>query len=241
MNERPPFDENAIAAMNADAGMTASAADFMRKSIDHRYSYNFTWLGVPIIQYPQDVMALQELLWADRPDLVIETGVAHGGSAVFFASILELIGGAGSVIAIDIDIRSHNRAVIESHPLARRISLIEGSSTDSTVVRAVAERARSARNVLVVLDSNHTHEHVASELRLYSPFVKRGGHIAVLDTIVDRLPGPFPGRPWGPGNSPGSAVEAFLADNDRFEVDHRLNDKLLITVAPGGYLRCVKD
>ena len=226
--------------MAADAAMSASAADFMRKSIDHRYSYNFSWLGIPIIQHPQDIVALQELVWSDRPDLVIETGVAHGGSAVFFASMLELLG-RGTVVAIDIDIRAHNRAAIESHPLAKRIVLIEGSSTDAAVVAAVAERARAARSVLVVLDSNHTHEHVARELDLYSPFVKRGGHIAVLDTIVEHLPGPFPGRPWGPGNSPGSAVNAFVAKNDRFIVDRGVSDKLLITVAPGGFLRCVKD
>jgi cephalosporin hydroxylase len=239
MNERSPLDDNAIAAMSADAAMAASAADFMRRSIDHRYSYNFSWLGVPVIQYPQDLMALQELIWADRPDLIIETGVAHGGSAVFFASMLELLG-AGTVVAIDIDIRRHNRAAIEAHPLAKRIVLIEGSSTDDAVVAAVAARARTARAVLVVLDSNHTHEHVARELDLYSPFVKRGGHLAVLDTIVEHLPGPAD-RPWGPGNSPGSAVIAFLAKNDRFAVDTGVSDKLLITVAPGGYLRCVKD
>jgi cephalosporin hydroxylase len=185
-------------------------------------------------------MALQEIMWADRPDLVIETGVAHGGSAVFFASMLELLGG-GTVMAIDIDIRPHNRAVIEAHALAKRIVLIEGSSTDAAVVEAVAERARTASNVLVVLDSNHTHDHVARELDLYSPLVKRGGHLAVLDTIVEHLPGPFPGRPWGPGNSPGSAVVAFLRKNPRFVTDSALSDKLLISVAPGGYLRCVKD
>ena len=240
MNERRPLDQTAIAEMTADHAMTASAADFMRKSIDHRYSYNFSWLGVPIIQYPQDIVALQELVWADRPDLIVETGVAHGGSAVFFASMLELLGG-GTVVAIDVDIRPHNRAVIEAHPLAKRIVLIEGSSTDAAVVEAVAERARIARSVLVVLDSNHTHDHVARELDLYSPFVKRGGHLAVLDTIVEHLPGPFPGRTWGPGNSPGSAVAAFLRTNQRFVTDSGLSDKLLITVAPGGYLRCVKD
>jgi cephalosporin hydroxylase len=240
MNERSPLDSNAIAAMSADAAMTASAADFMRKSIDHRYSYNFSWLGVPVIQYPQDLMALQELIWADRPDLIIETGVAHGGSPVFIASMLELLGG-GTVVAIDIEIRRHNRIAIEAHPLAKRIVLIEGSSTDAAVVAAVAARARVARSVLVVLDSNHTHDHVAHELELYSPFVKRGGHIAVLDTIVEHLPGPSGDRPWGPGNSPGSAVGAFLANNDRFTVDTGVSDKLLITVAPGGYLRCVKD
>jgi cephalosporin hydroxylase len=240
MNERSPSDAHAIAAMSADAALAAAAADFMRKSIDHRYSYNFTWLGVPVIQYPQDLMALQELIWADRPDLIIETGVAHGGSAVFFASMLELLG-AGTVLAIDIEIRRHNRAAIEAHPLAKRIVLIEGSSTDAAVVAAAAARARTARSVLVVLDSNHTHEHVARELDLYSPFVKRGGHIAVLDTIVEHLPGPFADRPWGPGNSPGSAVDAFLAKNDRFAVDSAVSDKLLITVAPGGYLRCIKD
>ena len=225
--------------MAADPAMAGSADDFMRKSIAHRYSYNFSWLGIPIIQYPQDVMALQELMWTDRPDLVIETGVAHGGSAVFFASMLELLG-SGTVVAIDIDIRPHNRAAIEAHPLAKRIVLIEGSSTDGAIVAAVAERARGARRVLVVLDSNHTHDHVARELELYSPLVRRGGHLAVLDTIVERLPGP-PDRPWGPGNSPGSAVAAFLATNDRFVVDAEVSDKLLITVAPGGYLRCVRD
>ena len=185
---------------------------------------------------------MQEIIWRTRPELIVETGVARGGSLVFFASMLQLIGGSGRVVGVEVDIRPHNRAAIEGHALAKRITLIEGSSVDAAVAQKVGLLARGARSVLVVLDSSHTHEHVAQELELYSPLVRSGGYLLVLDTVVEDLPADlFPERPWGPGNNPRTAVKAFLERNDRFEVDAELEAKLALTVAPGGYLRCVKD
>jgi cephalosporin hydroxylase len=207
-----------------------------------KYSYNFTWMGRPIIQFPQDMVAMQELIWRVKPNLIIETGIARGGSLVYYASLLELIGGDAFIVGIDIDIRSANRAEIEKHPLARRIKMIEGSSLDETVVAQVKELARGRRRVMVVLDSNHTHEHAARELELYSPFVTKDSYLVVFDTIIEDLPADFfPDRPWGKGNNPKTAVWNFLKNNDRFEVDQEYNSKLLISVAPDGYLRCVKD
>ena len=211
-----------IAAMAADAGFRRLSREWFDASCRHRYSYHFTWLGLPVIQYPQDIVALQEIIWRTRPELVVETGIARGGSLVLHASMLELLGGRGRVVGVDIDIRPHNRAALESHPLARRIVLIEGSSVDPDVAQQVHRLARGLHSVLVVLDSNHTHVHVARELELYSPLVRPGG-------------------PWGPGNNPRTAVHAFLAANDRFVVDSEMEAKLALTVAPGGYLRCVKD
>jgi cephalosporin hydroxylase len=231
-----------IAAMAADAAFRRLSREWFDASCRHRYSYHFTWLGLPVIQYPQDLVALQEIIWRTRPELVVETGIARGGSLIFHASMLELLGGPGRVIGVDIDIRAHNRAAIESHPLSRRIALIEGSSVDPAVAQQVQRLARGLRSVLVVLDSNHTHEHVARELALYSPLVRSGGYLVVLDTVVEDLPAElFTGRPWGPGNNPRTAVQSFLAANERFVVDAEIEAKLALSVAPGGYLKCVKD
>jgi len=225
--------------MNRDERMLRAAADFVERSAAHGYTYNFTWLGVPVIQYPQDLVALQELVWRVRPDLIIETGVAYGGSAIFFASLLEQLG-AGRVLAIDVDIRAHNRRAIEAHPLAERIDLVEGSSTDPHVVE-IAQRAAAGRRAFVSLDSNHSHEHVLRELELYSPLVRRGSYLVVFDTLVEQLPGDVPDRPWGKGDNPLTAVREFLKHNDRFEIDREIQSRLLVTSAPDGYLRCVKD
>ena len=207
-----------------------------------KYSYNFTWMGRPIIQFPQDMVAMQELIWRVKPDLIIETGIARGGSLVYYASLLELIGEDGFIVGIDIDIRAANRLEIEKHPMARRIKLIEGSSLDEKVVSQVKELAHGRKRVMVVLDSNHTHEHAARELELYSPFVTKDSYLVVFDTIIEDLPADFfPDRPWGKGNNPKTAVWNFLKSNDRFEIDQQYNSKLLISVAPDGYLRCVKD
>jgi cephalosporin hydroxylase len=231
-----------IAAMAQDASFRKLSRDWFDASCRHRYSYHFTWMGLPVIQYPQDLIAMQEIIWRTRPEMIVETGIARGGSLVFFASMLETIGGAGRVVGVDVDIRPHNRAAIESHALARRITLLEGSSVDPAVAQKVHSLARGMRSLLLVLDSNHTHEHVARELQLYSPLVRRGGYLLVLDTVVEDLPaGLSAGRPWGPGNNPRTAVRAFLEGNDRFEVDAEIENKLLLTVAPGGYLKCVKD
>jgi cephalosporin hydroxylase len=208
----------------------------------HHYSHNFTWMGRPIIQYPQDLVAIQEIVWRVQPQLIVGTGVAHGGTTVFFASLLELLGGNGRVLGIDIEIRPRNRRAIEEHPLFPRITLLEGSSTDPGIVTRVQEEARARPRVLVVLDSMHTHEHVLAELHLYAPLVPRDSYLIVQDTLIEDLPADlWPDRPWGPGNSPKTAVREFLCGTDRFEVDRDIENKLLLTVAPGGYLRCVKD
>jgi len=228
--------------MGADAEMRRLSHDFLTRSVPFRYSYNFTWLGRPIIQYPTDIVAMQEIIWSVQPDFILETGIGHGGSLVLYASMLELMGGNGIVVGVDIEIRPHNRKAIEAHPLAKRIRMIEGSSTDGTIAAGVAEMARNRRRALVTLDSNHTHEHVLHELRLYSPLVRSGSYLVVFDTSVDDMPaGFFPDRPWGAGNNPKTAVRQFLVENDRFEIDREIEQKLLITVAPEGYLRCIKD
>lgn len=227
-----------IAQLAADDTLRDSALAFMVAANRHRYSYHFDWLGLPIIQYPPDIVAIQELIWRIRPELVIETGVARGGSLALSASILELIGGGGRALGIDIEIRPHNRTALQNHALAHRIELIEGSSIDPDVVRAVHSRARGRDPVLVLLDSMHTHDHVLSELESYSPLVTPGSYIVVFDTIIERLPADsFPDRPWGVGDNPMTAVRAFLARGDRFEIDRQLESKLLVTVAPEGYLR----
>jgi len=235
-------DAAAIEAMAADVELTGLSRAFFLKTCEHRYSYNFSWLGRPVIQYPQDLIAVQEVIWSVKPDLIVETGIAHGGSLVFYASLLELIGGPGKVIGIDNDIRAHNRTAIEAHPLSARITMMQGSSVDDAVARSVSEVAHDKQRVLVILDSNHTHAHVLRELDLYSPLVRAGSYVIVFDTAIERMPAnALANRPWGPGNNPHTAVQEFLSRNDRFAVDSAIDDKLLVSAAPGGYLRCVKN
>jgi cephalosporin hydroxylase len=226
----------------ADADMQARSRAWLTEITRHRYTYNFTWLGRPVIQLPQDLLAVQELVWQVRPDLIVETGIAHGGSLVHSASLLELLGGDGLVVGVDVDIRPHNRREIEGHPLGRRIRLIEGSSTDASVAAAVRELAHGRRAVLVMLDSDHTHAHVLRELELYAPLVTRGSYLIVFDTLIEDLPDElFAGRRWGKGDNPKTAVWQFLKTTDRFEIDARVAGKLLLTCAPDGYLRCIGD
>lgn len=216
-----------------------AASSFNVASNKAQYSYNFKWMGRPIIQYPQDMVAMQEIIWDIKPDLIIETGIAHGGSLIYYASLLELIG-SGEVLGIDIDIRQHNRVEIEAHPMFKRIKMIEGSSVDKNTVDKVAKAAEGKSKVLVVLDSNHTEEHVYQELMAYSPLVTLGSYIVVFDTIVELLPDNYiPGmqRPWGIGDNPMTAVNKFLENNKSFEVDVAIDNKLLISVAPKGYLK----
>jgi cephalosporin hydroxylase len=229
-----------IDSMSADEGLHSASRTWFGESAKYEYSYHFTWLGRPIIQYPQDILAVQEIVWATKPNLIVETGIARGGSLILSASLLELLGGDGLVVGIDIDIRKPNREAIESHRLAHRVRMIEGSSTAPEVLQAVEALANGRDRVMVLLDSNHTHEHVLRELELYSPFVKPGGYLIVFDTIIEEMAaGSFPDRPWDIGNNPATAVRAFLEQNDRFEVDQDIEKKLLISVAPGGYLKCV--
>jgi cephalosporin hydroxylase len=229
-------------AASVDEALKRRSLEWMLATSKYSYSYNFDWLGIPIIQFPQDILALQQVIWSVRPEVIIETGVAHGGSAIFYASMLELVGEPGLVIGIDVDIRPHNRARIVNHRMSRRIHLIEGSSTDERVVAAVHEIAEDKARVMVVLDSNHTAEHVALELESYQGLVRDGSYLIVFDTSVEDVPaGFFADRNWGPGNSPRTAVDAFLDRHDRFIVDENLDNSLLISSARGGYLRCVGD
>lgn len=209
----------------------------IERSGPYRYTYNFRWLGRPIIQFPQDLVALQEIVWETQPEVVVETGIAHGGSLIFYASLLTLLGGDREAIGIDVDIRAHNRAAIEAHPLAAKLRMVEGSSVDPATVARVRELVRG-RRTMVVLDSNHTHEHVLRELELYAPLVTPGCYLVVLDTIVERMPAHLHAdRPWGPGDNPMTALDAFLATTDDFAIDREYDDKLLFTVAPRGYLK----
>jgi len=230
-----------IAQMNQDKALRRLSDDWLKATVPYQYTYHFTWMGRPIIQLPQDIIAVQELIWRVKPKWIVETGVAHGGSLVFLASMMELIGNGGHVVGIDIDIRMHNRAAIEAHPMAKRIDLIQGSSIDEAIVRQVRDRVREGP-VMVILDSNHTHEHVLRELQMYSPLVTKGSYLLVMDTAVEDLPKDFfPDRPWGPGDNPKTAVREFLAANRRFEVDREPENKLLLTVAPEGFLKCIAD
>jgi cephalosporin hydroxylase len=237
INER----KDRIASNGNNAALRSAAKAFNDASNSSQYSYNFSWMGRPIIQYPQDMIAMQEIIWDLKPDLIIETGIAHGGSLIYYASILQLIG-HGEVLGIDIDIREHNKAEIEKHPMFSRISMIQGSSIDPAIVDEVRKHTVGKEKVLVILDSNHTHDHVLSELEMYSPFVTEGSYLVVFDTIVEDLPEGYfsQARPWGVSNNPKTAVAAFLKSNDAFVVDSAVDNKLLISVAPGGYLKKIK-
>ena len=225
-----------IDGLRGDHDLKHASNRWVLQTLPHRYSYNFRWMGRPIIQYPQDMIAMQEIIWDIRPDLIVETGIAHGGSLIYYASLCELMG-HGEVLGVDIDIRAHNREAIESHRVAHRIRLLQGSSTDGAIVAQVRQLAAGKR-VLVVLDSNHTHEHVLAELEAYAPLVSVGSYCVVFDTIVEDLPaGLYPDRPWDVGNNPKTAVHEYLRRDDRFEIDRDIEAKIQITVAPDGYLR----
>jgi cephalosporin hydroxylase len=230
-----------IERLGDDVALKQRALRLMHDAERYQYSYHFRWLGCPIIQYPQDLLALQEIVWQVQPERIVETGLARGGSAVFFASLLHLIGGDGKVVSVDVDVRPHNRRAIELHPMRDRIVLVEGSSIAPSTVDRVTALCRG-RRTLVVLDSDHTHAHVLQELDHYSPLVGKGSYLVVLDTVVADFPSDFfPNRPWGPADNPKTAVHAFLARNPRFAIDAALERKLLLTVAPDGYLRCIAD
>lgn len=231
-----------IQAQGADQGLKDLALAFMRETGKYEYTYNFSWLGVPIIQFPQDLFAVAEIIFETRPDVIIETGIAHGGGLIFYASMLELLGETGKVIGVDIALRDHNRTAIRNHPMGRRIELVDGSSIAPDVVAKVSKLAGASERILVVLDSDHTHEHVLRELELYTPLVRAGSYVIVFDTTIeDQPPGFFGDKPWNKSNNPKTAVREFLRRNDRFQIDRDIEAKLLITVAREGFLRCVKN
>lgn len=229
-----------VASNSENKELQAAANTFNEASNKAQYSYNFSWMGRPIIQYPQDMIAMQEIIWELKPDLIIETGIAHGGSLIYYASLLELIG-KGEVLGIDIDIREHNKNEIEKHPMFKRIKMIQGSSVDKNLVEEVKTYAAGKQTVLVCLDSNHTHDHVWQELELYAPFVTKGSYLVVFDTIVEDLPDNYlPGRAWSKGDNPKTAVWKFLEQHPDFAIDTAIDNKLLISVAPEGYLKRIK-
>ena len=246
-----------IEAMGRDEELRQKTRQWRLAARKYKYPYHFEWLGRPIIQYPQDMVAVQEIIWTVKPDLIIETGIAHGGSLTHSASMLALLDMAEAietgktmnpavssrkVLGIDIDIRAHNRKAIEAHPMFSRIQMIEGSSIAPEVVAQVYEVAAGFNRILVCLDSMHTHAHVLAELEAYAPLVSPGSYCVVFDTIIEDTPDDlFPDRPWGKGNNPKTAVHEFLKTNDRFIVDKEMEHKLLITVAPDGYLKRIKD
>lgn len=257
MAEKSQFEQEVeanIATMGKDEQLKQDTLDWMiRAGGDHNYSYNFSWLGRPIIQYPQDMVGMQELIWKVKPDLVIEMGIAHGGSLILHASMLALLEyceavASGSmldpsqarrrVLGVDIDIRDHNRAAIEAHPMSNRIDMIQGSSVDPETISQVQAFARDYSTVLVILDSNHTHDHVLAELEAYAGLTSTGSYCVVFDTLVEDAPDEyFADRPWGKGNNPKTAVWEFLKSHSEFEIDKEFETKLLITVAPDGFLR----
>ena len=239
-----------------DTLLNSLAQQWVFESMKRKYLYNFDWMGRPIIQYPQDMVAIQEIIWRVRPTLIIETGIAHGGSLILSASMLALLDYCDAiesnmtinpsdskrkVVGIDIEVRQHNRAAIVSHPLGLKIEIVEGSSTALRVVNQVVEISKVHNSILVLLDSNHTHEHVLGELNAYADLVSVGSYCVVFDTFVEDMPaGYFADRPWDKGNSPRTAVTEFLKDHTEFVVDESIQNKLLITVAPGGFLKRIQ-
>ncbi len=237
------FEEEKVKLVEANSHndkLKEAAHQFNVESNKAKYSYNFSWMGRPIIQYPQDMIAMQEIIWDIKPDLIIETGIAHGGSLIYYASLLELAGN-GEVLGIDIDIRSHNKKAIEEHPMYKRINMLEGSSVTQEMVERVKPYTIGKEKILVCLDSNHTHQHVLDELNFYSSFVSVDSYIVVFDTIVEDLPERYlPNRFWSIGNNPKTAVHEFLKNNNNFEIDKTIDNKLLISVNPEGYLKRIK-
>lgn len=245
-----------VTANGANPALRSSADAFILKAMEARYVYNFDWMGRPVIQFPQDTQAVQEIIWQTRPDIVIETGIAHGGSLIFSASVLALVDYADAVrdgavvdpakpkrrvIGVDIDVRPHNKAAILAHPMASRIAMVEGSSIDSKTIDKVKSLIPAGARVMVCLDSMHTHDHVLAELRAYGPLVSPGCYCIAFDGFVENLPKSlFEDRPWGPGNNPKTAVHAFVAENDSFTIDAGMYDKVMISSAPDGFLKRVK-
>lgn len=236
--------EENIRSMTQDKNTKRIGRLFMDHVTDYKYGYYFTWMGRPIIQHPQDIVALQEIIMEVQPDLIIETGIAHGGSLILSASMLELLDIAApldglkrEVVGVDIEIRLHNRAAIEAHPMFRKITMLEGSSTDPNIVETVKGIAKGHKAVMVLLDSCHTADHVLREMELYGPLVSVGSYLVVYDTLVEFEDKPHDDRPWRKGNSPYTAVQEYLRTHDGFIVDEAVEQKIVITSCPGGWLK----
>ncbi|MFZ6766996.1 cephalosporin hydroxylase family protein [Undibacterium sp. Di26W] len=235
-----------IEQLGQDSEFQEQSRSWLEQSMRRQYVYNFSWLGRPIIQNPIDMVAMQEIIWSVQPDLIIETGIAHGGSIIYSASLLELNAACGGsadalVVGIDIDIRQHNKDAILQHPMARRIQMLEGSSVSPDIVQQVQAIAHGKQRIVVFLDSNHTHEHVLAELQAYAPLVSKDSYCVVFDTFVEDVPADvFDNRPWQPGNSPKTAVHEYLKTHPEFVIDKSMHNKLQITVAPDGFLKRIQ-
>jgi len=242
MFDRVEFDGQNLthaAEMSRDEGLRRRALDLVIESDKYGYGYQWTWLGLPIIQLPQDIVATQEIIWKTKPDVIIETGIAWGGSVALYASLLQLIG-KGKVVAVDLNLMDHVSTQIMSYPFSNRIHLYKGSSTNAAIVEKVRSHIEPGQSVMVLLDSNHTHKHVLEELRTYAPLVTKGQYVVVSDTVVEDIPAQkHRTRPWGPGDNPKTALDAYLKETKRFEIDQEINRKLLLTYTPDGYARCV--
>jgi len=241
MNEVEKFfieRKQSIKEMGQNLELKQKSIDWMLHADKFKYTYNFTWMGRPIIKFPQDIMALQEIIWTTKPDVIIETGIAHGGSIIFSASMLQLVNNNGRVIGIDIDIREHNREEIENHPMFSKIKMIEGSSTDPQIVEMIKKEIKPTDKVMVILDSLHTHDHVLKELEMYSPLVSEGAYLILPDTFIEYFPkGYYSDRPWDVGNNPMTALRVFLDSNNSFEIDEEIVNKMMITEGFDGYLK----
>lgn len=224
----------------ADPELLRKGREFLIHSDRYKYGYYWTWMGLPIIQMPEDIALTQEIMWDTKPDFVIEAGIAWGGSLALYAAFQELQG-FGKVIGIDVTIPDHNREAILSTPVSHRISLIEGSSSDPEIFETISSQIPTGSNVLLVLDSNHSHEHVLAELKLWSPLLRKGNFIIVSDTIVEVIPEQkHRPRPWGPGNNPMTGMKEFLKSNDRFTSLNIYSDRAIVSFNPSGYLKCIK-
>ena len=241
------IEKKALQKMGEDQALKARAQDLFLDLFKHKYPYHFTWLGRPIIQFPQDIVAVQEIIWRVKPDLIIETGIAHGGSLILSSSMLALLdlfegtSNKRKVVGVDVLIKENNRSEIESHPLSSMIELIVGSSVDENVTVKLNKICTSYNKIMVFLDSNHAHEHVYKELELYSKFVTKGSYLVIFDTVIDKMPDNFfKDRSWGSGNNPMTALNLFLEKNKNFEIDSHYDEKLILSVAPNGFLRKIR-
>lgn len=256
-----------IACQGKDNVLKEQTLKWLIDTAKHKYSYHFEWMGRPIIQYPQDMVAFQEIVWEVKPDLIIETGIAHGGSLIQSASMLTLLDYCDAlekgelldpakpkrkVLGLDIDIRPHNRAAIEAHPMANRIKMLQGSSVDKYIVKQVWDYAKDFKRILICLDSNHTHEHVLAELEAYAPLTSKGSYCIVWDTTIEDMPEDYyPDRPWSKNDNPKTAVREYMrklamggtkakdGGELRFETDKTVEHKILLTVAIDGFLKRV--
>ena len=236
--------KNKSFSLGLDKKIFQQSKDLIYDLDQYDYSYLWTWMGIPIIQLPADIMTTQEVIWKTKPDIIIETGVARGGSVLFMASILEMMGN-GQVIGVDIDIRKHNRESIESHPMSKRVTLIEGGSVDESILKQVRANIPDGARVMVVLDSDHSRDHVLEECRAYGPMVTKDCYMVVADTLVGHLDEKEApqnrSQVWYKGNDPLTALQEYMLESDRFEIDLEINGKLVLSSSPGGYAHCIKN